>query len=150
MKLFLEKRGQVEILGLAVLVILLVVILVIALRFSFSTSNNANNELRTGLIANNLLNAIIKEKSKIDVKDLIYDCYNGIKRGVSKEISCTKLTKEINKIISLSVGNRNFELSLSTDSLDFFKEGECKNGVQSTQYRFKKEDITFVATIKLC
>ena len=98
-----NKRGQVEILGLAILVILLVVILVIALKFSFTSDNSANNELRSGLIANNLLNAIIKEKTKVDIKDLIYECYFGIKKGSAKEISCSKLSKEINKIISLNI-----------------------------------------------
>jgi len=145
-----NKRGQVEILGLAILVILLVVILVIALKFSFTSDNSANNELRSGLIANNLLNAIIKEKTKVDIKDLIYECYFGIKKGSAKEISCSKLSKEINKIISLNIGNRNFEIIFSTDSSEFFREGKCVNGVQSTAYRFKKEDITFVGTLKIC
>ena len=146
----MNKKGQAEILGLAILVILLVVILVIALKFSFSSSDNSNNEVRNSLIANNLLNSIIKEKTKVDVKDLIYECYFGIKNGNSKEISCSKLSKEINKIISLNIGNRDFEIKFSTDSSEFFKEGKCSNGIESTAYRFKKEEITFVGTLKVC
>ncbi len=145
----MNKKGQVEIIGLAVLVVLLVIILVVALRFSFNT-DDTKDDIRSSLIANNLLNAIIKEKSKIDVKDLIYECYTGVKKGVSQEISCMKLTKELNKIITLSSGNKNFEFKLSTDSFEFFKEGKCSKGIQSSPYRFKKETITFVAMIKLC
>ena len=54
-----NKRGQVEILGLAILVILLVVILVIALKFSFTSDNSANNEFKFGLNFYNIFNLII-------------------------------------------------------------------------------------------
>ena len=64
-----DKKGQAEIIGLVVLVVVLVFILVIALNFSFKQKDD-KSDIRKSLIANNLLNAIIKENG-LDFKSLI-------------------------------------------------------------------------------
>lgn len=141
----LGKKAQVEIMGLAILVILLVIILTFALRFSFDSTDN-KSDIRTSLVVNGLLNSIIKQQN---VRSLMLECYSGVKRGISQEISCEKLKKEINKIISLSV-NKKFQVILSSDSLEFFKEGNCGISIQSTPYRFKEQGVTLTALLKLC
>lgn len=144
----LYRKGQIEIIGLAMLVILLVVILVIALKFSFN-SNNDNFDIRNSLIANNLLNALLKQEGQINIKNLIYDCYFNSKKNLNKETTCKPLKEELDKILTLII-NKDFEIKFSAESLEFYKQGNCGKGIESTQYRFKKNSITFIGSIKLC
>lgn len=137
------KKGQAEILGLALLVIILTIILVLALRFSFNFSGN-KDDVRTGLIANSLLNSIVKQDN---IREMIHSCYIEFKKGTKN--GCPDLEKELNKIISLSV-NKKFQVILSADPTEFFKKGECAKGIQSTPYRFKEQGETLTATLKLC
>ena len=141
------KKGQVEIIGLGVLVIVLVVILVLALTFSFNSSNNENNDLKSGLTANSLLNAMIKLEGKVDFKELVYSCYADAKKESS--VNCNKLKTEINKIAILSIGKSNFQISFETETFEFFKYGNCQ-GIQSSAYRFNKQGTIIIGKINIC
>ena len=138
----MNKKGQIEILGLAILVIILGVILVLALGFSVNFSDN-KEDLRAGLVANSLLNSIIKQQN---VKRLMHECYVEFKKNKS---NCQDLEKELNKIMLLSV-NKKFQITLNSNSVDFFKTGNCLRGVQSTPYRFKEQGETLTTVLKLC
>ena len=48
------------------------------------------------------------------------------------------------------IGNKNFEIEFKSESNSFFKEGQCKNGISSSLYRFKHKEINFEGTLKLC
>lgn len=144
------RKGQIEIIGLAVLVVVLVIILIIALTFSSSLPDKGNNDIRSGLIANNLVNSIIKEQTQGSIRNFIEECYLGLKIGKNKVDSCGKLDKEINNIVLVSIGNRKYEMKFKADNLEFYKLNECKNGIESTQYRFKNNENTFTVSMKIC
>ena len=143
------KKGQVEIMGLAILVVLLVIILVIALNFSFKTTDT-KADLRKSLIANNLLNAIIKEQGKINIKELINQCYTEKKKNVNNGQKCINLEEEFNKIIDIVLGNVKYNIKIRTEDLNFFDQGGCENGIESTPYRYKEKGTLFIANFRLC
>ena len=145
----LIKKGQAELIGLVMFVVILVIILVIAL--NFSSTQPGNNDLRTSLTANNLLNAIIKaNNNNLDIKELISGCYFGLKNGKSEEVSCGKLKNEFDKIIYLSLGNKNYQADFMDENNKFYIIGNCIKGIETTPYRFKKDVNTFVVNLKLC
>ena len=148
-KKIIENKGQIEIMGLAILVVLLVIILVVALNFSFKT-NDTKADLRKSLIANNLLNAIIKEQGKINIKELINECYVEKKRNANNGQNCQKLQAEFNKIVNVVLGNMDYNIKIKTDDLDFFNQGSCQKGITSTPYRFKEKGTLFIANLILC
>lgn len=140
------KKGQVEIAGLGILVVVLVVILVIALTF-MSKDTDVGTDVKSGLIANSLMNAIFKE-NKVMLNNLIYECY--ISRKANPKYECDKLTGELRKVFSYTLGKRKFEVSFSVDSSEFYRDGLCKTGIRGSDYRYKKEGTTLVGNIKLC
>ena len=146
----IKRKGQAEIIGLAMLVVILVVILVITLNFSFNLGNDPRSDIRKSLIANNLLNAIIKEQGKINIRELINDCYAENKRNVNNGQSCTNLKNEFNNLFSVVLGKTKYKMQIQTDELIFFEQGECERGIASIPYRFKEEGITFIANLRLC
>jgi hypothetical protein len=145
----MDKKAQIEILGLAVLVIVLAIILIIALTFNLD-DDAGKSDVRTGLIANNLLNALIKQEGKVNFKNLVFECYNNIKNGQNMEIGCNSLNKEINETVPLMIGNKKYELRFESDTEEFYKLGSCKRGIESIKYRFKSNGLTFISSIKLC
>lgn len=145
----IAKKGQAEIIGLAILVVILVFILVIALNFSFKTKDT-RADLRKSLIANNLLNAIIKEEGKVNVKEIINNCYSEKKRDINNGQNCLKLNTEISKIIKIILGEKDYLMMINAEEIGFFKQGNCERGIESIQYRFKVEGNTFAAKIRLC
>jgi len=142
------KKAQIEILGLAVLVIVLAFILIIAL--TFNLDNDGENDIRTGLIANNLLNSLIKQEGKVNFKNLVFECYNNIKNGQNMENGCNSLNKEVSKAIPLIIGNKRYELIFESEGREFYRSGSCKRGIESTKYRFKSDGEAFISSIKLC
>ncbi|MBS3171363.1 hypothetical protein J4449_01995 [Candidatus Woesearchaeota archaeon] len=144
-----NKKGQVEIIGLAILVVILVVILVIALNFNFKTTDN-KSDLRKSLVANNLLNALIKQQGNVNIRELINDCYIEKRRNVNNGLGCLNLKKELNNVFSTILINRDYFIKLRTEELEFFSEGNCDKGIESTTYRFKEEGILFIANLRIC
>ena len=148
-KLIFAKKAQAEIIGLAVLVVLLVFIFVIALKFKFTLGDN-NIDVRKSLTANNLLNALIKEQGDIDIKELINTCYFEKQKGQDKGQGCLELKIELNKAISIVLGRTAYQIRIRTDEAEFFKEGTCEKGIESTTYRFKQKETLFIAALKIC
>ncbi len=144
-----NNKGQAEIIGLAVLVVILVIILVIALNFNFKTTDN-KDDLRKSLIANNLLNALIKQQGKTNIRELINDCYIEKRRDATNGQGCLELKKELNQVFSTILTNRDYYIKLRTDEIEFFSEGKCDKGIESTPYRFKEEGTLFIANLGIC
>ena len=144
------KKAQAEIIGLAVLVILLVFIFVIALKFNFSTGDNSNTDVRKSLTANNLLNAIIKEQGKTDIKELVNRCYIEKQKGQDSGQECLNLKNELGKIFSIILGKNTYNIKIRTEEAEFFKEGTCEKGIESTLYRFKQKETLFIASLRIC
>ena len=138
-----------EIIGLVVLVVLLVFILIIGLVFVFNEQDN-KDDVRISLIANNLVHAIIKQQGKVNVKDLIYDCYIGVKNRDSNNEMCEKLKNAVSKMILLSIGNKDFNIRFSNENIEFYNFGKCKNGIESIGYRFKVQNALFTTNLRIC
>ncbi len=148
-KFILGKKGQAEIIGLAVLVIVLVFIFVIALKFNFSIGES-NTDVRKSLIANNLLNAIIKEQGEINIKELINNCYIEKQKGQESGQGCLRLKNELNKVFSIVLGRTAYQIRIRTNEAEFFNEGTCEKGIESTAYRFKEEETLFITSLRVC
>ncbi|MEK6936673.1 MAG: hypothetical protein AABW58_01225 [Nanoarchaeota archaeon] len=144
-----DKLGQAEMIGLAILVVILVVILVIALNFNFKP-NDDKADLRKNLIANNLLNALIKQQGKVNIKELIDECYSEKRRNVNNGQNCLKLENELNNVFLAVLVNRDYKVNLRANEDSFFSGGSCNRGITSTLYRFKEKGTLFTANLTIC
>lgn len=129
------KKAQVEIFGLLIIVILITVIAIFALRFTLYSREES--ERNTEVIANNLLNALLKtticEKS---LSDTIVDCYNGINYCDSENCK-TYIISELGFIINeLDIKEEDYKFVVSISDDDFIKVGKCDE---------KKQDISLAS-----
>ncbi|MAG50336.1 hypothetical protein CL621_01685 [archaeon] len=129
------KKAQVEIFGLLIIVILITIIAIFALRFFLYTGGES--ERNQDVIANNLLNALLKttmcEKS---LSDVMVDCYNGL-NSCDSENCKTYIVSEIKFIINkLDIKEEDYKFIVSISDDDFIKIGKCDE---------KKQDISLAA-----
>ena len=138
------NKGQAEVLGLLVIVILLIFIGMIVLRLSFYKSNAGfYPEIRNSLEVNGLLRAIVNLKiGNSSFVESVGDCYyeNGCDKV--KEIS-------INVIKANSRPDEDFRLEISGNDKILIKEGKCKTGLK-TSYPFVRDGIFYEASLVLC
>ncbi len=96
------KKGQIEIIGLAVIIIILAVSLIIALFFILKPKINVLEDQRQSIRASSLLNTLIEtntnltdKNNKTTIKDLLIACY-------PNQQNCEKNIKEpiLNKIFN--------------------------------------------------
>lgn len=145
-----SRKAQIEMIGLLVIVILFIFIGIFAIRFALRPESTIVAEMRTNIMVNNMLNAIIKTNTQFnkDISELIVDCYN------TDANACTFVKQEIPKIIELSLGKQqNYEFSVFANKEEFeelsIKKGSCKYG-NTADYTKRAENVNFEIKLKLC
>ena len=128
------KKGQIEIMGLVIIVILLVFIAIFAL--SFSIKPKQENEDILKLKANALRSSLLKTDlcAGINVKDELENCIN----GYPECLECSDLENEIRDIIESSLeGERYSFIVLSIDGSSFIGFGDCINKITAVSQNLR-------------
>ena len=124
------KKGQIEIVGLAVIIIILAVGLVIALIFILRPETNVLEDQRQSIRATALLNTFIEtnvnltdKNNKTTIKDLILDCY-------PDQQKCEQNLKE--DILDKVFNNTEYILKIKQDTginppLEIPNRNDCQN-----------------------
>lgn len=138
-------KGQSEMMGLMIIVILIIFIGLVFLRFSFSERNSLP-ELRENIQASNLLSSIIKyDTQEGSIKDLIVRCVR------NKE--CGTLEGEVKEIMKNSLDTRTkYEFSvIAKDEGDkeALRMGSCNQGIASNT-QVSQEGLYIEVRLKLC
>ena len=139
------KKGQAEMLGLVVIVLILIFLLFFYIRFSRQVDESAIT-IRSNTRVNNMLNALVlvHVNDKEQMKDiLIKECrFN----SESCEGNVTLATQLLDK---MKEDRENYELKFEDG---FFEQtiGNCEEGIAATPARFKKGLRTYTIKLKLC
>lgn len=130
MSLYKMKRGQMEMVGLAVIVIILILAFILFL----TLNRGQDTSVRTAgdsLYANNLLNAImLYSLDEGSVEDYIGECYDATELDDMDKITkyCDETEVEIIKIIdAIKKKNQKYEISFDGDcgSIDNINQNVC-------------------------
>ena len=131
------KKGQIEIMGLVIIVILLVLIAIFALSFIIKPEQENENVLK--LKANALRSSLLKTNlcRDITVKDEIENCVDGYHECVD----CTVLKQEIEKMIRSSLDNEKYNFFVSNDEGSFINIDNCVDSVTAISQNLRNSKI---------
>ena len=132
------KKGQIEIMGLVIIVILLVFIAIFALSFIIKPEQENENVLK--LKANALRSSLLKTNlcGDITVKDEIENCVDGYHECVDE---CTVLKQEIEKMIKSSLDNEKYNFFVSNDEGSFINIDNCVDGVTAVSQNLRNSKV---------
>lgn len=143
-------KGQIEIVGLVVIVLLITVGGVIFFRL-YSLSSDGESGIRDSNEVNNMRNALLKTTiCEISVKDAIEECYN---RGVlCGENACEYTKEKIQEILDASLFERDdFKLVVKVDNNLLFELGGCgREGVSASKAPIIKKGVFYDIDYKMC
>jgi hypothetical protein len=126
------KKGQVETMGLVMIVILLVIIGLFALKLSISNPNEDEFETEyLQLKANSLRDTIVESSvCSISVKDEIVNCRNNFTECFS---NCEELKEHIFYIINSSLENNiEYKFEAKGEGYNMIIGKDCRNKISST------------------
>lgn len=137
------NKGQAEVVGLMVIVVILLVIGLIYLRFALIREESAYPDLRTNIQVNNLLRALVKLKiGNLTMSESLYDCYNGL--------NCEMLKNRINDILDIVLmPSEGFKFSLLAEEREIISFGNCNTGILGS-FPFVKNGISLETRMVLC
>lgn len=143
----LNKKGQSEVIGLVVIVLILIVVGLIFLRFYLTNESN-NKESVSNIKANNLVSAI-KQASVCngDMVDVIVSCCSN-KEFCGRD-SCQLANDEIRKITEKSLEERVYFEAKQENSLCFSINEDCQ-GISSTENLIRNEEDEAKIRVKIC
>ena len=139
----MRMKGQTEIVGLVVIVMLLLFTGLLYLKFSATDSDNLD-EIRTNVKAANLLSSITKLTIKgKSFGDHLIDC--------KLSGRCSDLREEIPKIIAASGLQKNqaYMFTVSSGDANLIEIGNCSTGIASNM-PIAREGVSFEITLKIC
>jgi len=136
-------KGQAEIVGLMVIVIILIVIGVIYLRFALIKEKSAYPEIRTNIEVNNLLRALVKLKiGNLTMSNALYECYRGA--------DCYKVEDGVKDALSnVLKPEENFKFILLADDNEILVFGNCNKGLLAS-FPFVKHEAYLETRLTLC
>jgi len=122
------KKGQIEMIGLVIIVFLVVLIGMFALRLSSFDSDKTSNDVYYSIKVDNLVNAIYQaDVGSESFESLAIDCCDG------NSNSCNKVSLFVNGTLSSYVEEKvNFELKDSSGTVMVFVDGNCLEGIGSS------------------
>ena len=134
------KKGQVEIMGLVIVVILLVFISIFALGFIIKPrENNIDDVLK--LKANSLRSSLLKTTlcGNVNVQDEIENCID----NYHECLDCNVLKDEISKMIERSIEpGENYNLVISIDEqTTFISINNCSESINSVSQTLRNGKV---------
>jgi len=125
-----KKRGQMEILGLAVIIILITLVGLFVVRFVILKPAEIKTSYTMKTLAVDTLTAMLRTNTECygeSIKDLLMDCAEGYNIVCFGENSCIYANKSINQILNktLNKWNKNYIFRATTPILIQFENGNC-------------------------
>lgn len=137
----MNKKAQIEIIGLMLIVILLTFLAVVFLRLTLKPSESVS-EARQNIIASATIDSILKTSYQEETfESLIYDCYQAT--------NCNILEQEINNIIGKLMPKKQFYMVFSSNDQVFFELGQNCLGIQANN-PYIISSIPIKISLKLC
>ena len=135
------KRGQAEIIGLVIVVLLLVFALIFFIKVKTSGDENESQLIRSNLRANSALNALMKvhienDDEKRQMKDLIEECIlNSYQRDNQLSKKCVEVRDELTKYLNSIFDDEEYHLVVSDGDNDLFSLGKsCKSSISASPF----------------
>jgi hypothetical protein len=138
-------KGQSEVVGLLVIVIILVFMGLIYLGFSNIADSGSLASERSSIEVENALNAVLRTNlpdfEDRTMEDLIVECGGG---------NCDELDTVVGDVFSSILKHgANFEFSSYREEVEIYATGSCEFGLASN-YMFIKGGVVYEAKLKLC
>jgi len=156
------RRGQQEIVGFVLIVVLVMVGLMVFLVISIRSSDEARESLEVG----NMLDAVMKQTSDCaivyvpnydDFEDLFKSCYVGDECGNLGVLACDYLNESLGDVVGEMMAS---EAAIVDWGIDFFvKDGEgilsigkmgCLGSVSAAQRNIISGDESLVVRMRVC
>ena len=141
------SKGQSEVIGLLVIVMILVFLGVIYLGFSNFAQSSSYGSERESIEAENALKALMKvdlpEYTNRTLEGLIVDCANAINQCEGLEVALTKAYRVILRPETA------FSFFVSKEREEVYSLGNCDLGLFSS-YVFVHNGVSYEAKLKLC
>lgn len=141
-----HKLGQIEAIGLVVIVILITVIGLFVAKFSLnSDSSDVDVDIRDNILANNILNAVLQlTKGNESMMDSITKCKE---RG-----NCEELSNEIKDIMErIGYKEDKFILTVESGKDKLFEIGKCEGDMfAASPYKIRRNMVTYTIKFMLC
>ena len=143
----LLKKGQSEVIGLVIIVLILIVVGLIFLKFYLS-KGNSNKESISNIKANNLVNAI-KSVSicNNNMADAIIACCT--KKEFCGKDACQLINEEINDILEKSLEEIVYFEAKQQNNLCLSINNDCQ-GISSTENLIRNQDGDAKIRVKIC
>ena len=140
----ITKKGQSEVVGLLVIVILLLFVGMIFLRFYVAQPSTSLSHSRQSIEASNTLNALMKVHIQREPFAAHADACN------SDGNLCGGLKTEVEAILGyiLKQGQK-YSFTLSTGAKTLIEINQCTTGIVST-YSFIESNVFYDTTLKIC
>lgn len=138
------RKGQSEVMGLLVIVILFIVIGMIYLRFRLADTGSNYGDVRNSIEANNLLKAVMKLKIEgTDVNEMIWNCHEEADK-------CRILERELDNAFKSSLSERlDFGYVLKANEGEILRFGGCSLGMVGS-FIAVREGVVFESRLTLC
>lgn len=135
------KKGQVETMGLVIIVILLVIVGLFALIFATRDGGGANEDLFLGMKAGNLANSMVfMSIGSSDFSMKVIDCCRGFDL-----LACSDV--EVSANAGLELLDEKASLIVECNSGEVKEYGDCSTGINSEKIVLSSGDRFFV---KIC
>jgi len=145
------KKGQMEMIGLVIVVVLIIIGGLFYITFSLKGKDNTKEQDQhlQSITANNLVNALIKIRicENKSVGQAIALC--DVNEQLCGENACDFVKKEVEGIIS-SVTDKNYLFFVNKGENELFNVGNCSYGISSVPYRLDVDSTSYDVVLRLC
>ena len=147
MERFNSKRGQTEIIGLMVIVILLIFLGVTYLSFVSFKEKSILPTLRTNIEADNALKAVMK----VGIEEVGWKTVEEMVVGCNGDVGeCEVLEDGLNEVFGeILTPREEFSFAFYADDVKIVEFGSCGLGVVAS-YSFIKDYVFYETKLKLC
>ena len=136
-------KGQIDMVGITVVLLLIIIIGIVALRFSITKVENGDSTLNSVKV-NNLVNAIVKASScESNLKEAMKNCCEN--KDFCGQNACDFLEKEAKSIFDKTTTN-NYLLEIKNEDKSCFNLGNCAQGISASPYFVDELEIN----LKIC
>jgi flagellin-like protein len=145
------RKGQIEIIGLLIVVVLIVIGALFYVKFALLTPDDDFQKLHSDSIdSNNLINAILNVKvceNTIKIKDGIVACANN--EVICDQDACGLVEEGINTIFE-TIGDKKRSFVVLEGEKVFLELGECEYGVASGKYPIRGDYSSYDVQLRVC
>ena len=154
-----KRKGQMEMMGLAIIVILVSLALLFGIRFAISKGADRKETFTQEQISENMLNALMLSTTKCggnDMTELLQDCAGLNDTGCGRYDSCKFFNETARGILdgTLDGWGKNYRLTVvsSTRTISSVASGECRGSLDQSEYPIpsKVGGPTLFATLQVC